>query len=82
METIIVPTDFSETADNAVNYAVELAAFFDAKLILVHAVPMPMINYDNVSVTMEMMGEFRQRSAEDLENLKIKCLQGRIANSL
>ena len=33
MDTILVPTDFSPSATNAVNYAVELAKFFDAKQI-------------------------------------------------
>jgi nucleotide-binding universal stress UspA family protein len=37
MKTIIVPTDFSNTADNALNYAVKLAELKSASIILLHA---------------------------------------------
>lgn len=37
MKTILVATDFSDIAKNAVNYAAQLAKLFDAKLILFHA---------------------------------------------
>lgn len=46
METIIVPTDFSPAASNAIDYAVELAKFFDARIILVHAYPVPPVNFE------------------------------------
>jgi hypothetical protein len=39
METILVVTDFSALANNAVNYAIELAKYFSAKLILVNTCP-------------------------------------------
>jgi nucleotide-binding universal stress UspA family protein len=73
METIIVPTDFSQPADNAVNYAVELSGLFDAKLILVHASPMPAYNYDNI-IPIEMLNELKQHSLRDLEKLKNELL--------
>lgn len=37
MKTILVPTDYSEVANNSTRYAVELAKELDAKLILFHA---------------------------------------------
>ena len=46
METILVPTDFSDTADNAVDYAVELAKFLDAGIILVNAFSIPYAMYE------------------------------------
>lgn len=46
MKTIIVPTDFSPAADNAVDYAVELAKYFKAKIILVNACSVPVSNYE------------------------------------
>jgi len=46
MKTIIVPTDFSPAASNAVDYAVDLAKFFDSRIILVHAYPVPPVNYE------------------------------------
>jgi nucleotide-binding universal stress UspA family protein len=48
METILVPTDFSPAAKNAAGYAVELAKFFDAKLILVNAFAVPIANTDTM----------------------------------
>jgi universal stress protein A len=38
---ILVATDFSESADAALAYAVELGAHLDAKLHLVHAITIP-----------------------------------------
>jgi len=37
LETIIVATDFSETADHAVKTAVEYAKHFESQLVLLHA---------------------------------------------
>jgi nucleotide-binding universal stress UspA family protein len=41
MKTILVPTDFSEASENAVNYAAELAKFIHAKLIIFHGYTIP-----------------------------------------
>lgn len=56
MKKILVPTDFSKTANKARDYAVQLAEAFDAELILMHAWHIPftgsgtgtMINMDTV----------------------------------
>lgn len=48
METILVPTDFSPSAKNAAEYALELADFFDAKIILVNAFSVPIANTDTM----------------------------------
>lgn len=37
MKTILVPTDFTKTAENALYYAIELAKKDNAKIILLHA---------------------------------------------
>lgn len=55
METLIVPTDFSPAANNAIDYAVNLAKFFDARVILVHAYPVPAINDDPPFSAAELM---------------------------
>ena len=39
--TILVPTDFSEHADHALEYAAGLAARLDAKVHLIHAITIP-----------------------------------------
>jgi len=43
MKTILVPTDFSESAKNAINYAAEIARLTNANLILFHAFHLPTI---------------------------------------
>ncbi len=44
MNTILVPVDFSETSDNALNYAVGLANYLSAKIILLHVDSIPLVN--------------------------------------
>jgi nucleotide-binding universal stress UspA family protein len=53
MNTIIVPIDFSETSDNALLYAVNLANYFSSNLILLHVNAIPVYNneYNVVSYT-------------------------------
>lgn len=46
MKTILVPTDFSDSANNAINYAAELAKLTKAKLILFHAFHIPAVPSD------------------------------------
>lgn len=41
MRTIIVPTDFSETSENALNYAIELAKLMGAAITLIHVCQPP-----------------------------------------
>ena len=44
MNTILVPVDFSETSDNALNYAIGLANYLSAKIILLHVDSIPLVN--------------------------------------
>jgi nucleotide-binding universal stress UspA family protein len=46
MKKILVPTDFSPVADNAMQYAVEIAAIFESELYLYHAYSFDRFNYD------------------------------------
>ncbi len=41
MKTILVPIDFSEASINALDYAIEIAKLWQAKLILFHAYHIP-----------------------------------------
>lgn len=63
MKTIIVPTDFSETAENALNYAIEMAKLMDAKIILLH-----------VCETRKSKGSVKYLSAEEIEGKHAKAL--------
>lgn len=73
METILVPTDFSAPASNAVNYALGLAEFFDAKIILVNATPILMPGYDT-ALPVEMMTQMQKQAMTGLENIKNEIL--------
>jgi nucleotide-binding universal stress UspA family protein len=37
IKSVLVPTDFTETSNRALEYAVELASRFDAKVTVLHA---------------------------------------------
>lgn len=43
MKTLLVPTDFSDNASNALYYAAALAAHTDSRLVLVHAIAMDVV---------------------------------------
>jgi nucleotide-binding universal stress UspA family protein len=55
MNTIIVPTDFSPAADNATDYAAQLARQLQTSLLLLHVyqLPVPMTDYPVLMVTNE-----------------------------
>ena len=46
MKKILVPTDFSPVADNAIRHAIGIAAAFDSELILYHTYTFDRFNYD------------------------------------
>jgi nucleotide-binding universal stress UspA family protein len=46
MLRILVPTDFSSTADNALQYAIEIAATFQSELHLCHAYSISKVDYN------------------------------------
>lgn len=71
METILVPTDFSDAADNAVNYAVGLAKYFDAKIILLNAFSVPYVMYEP-AFQPDLIPVFHEASKERLREVKEK----------
>jgi nucleotide-binding universal stress UspA family protein len=42
---ILVPTDFTETSDKALDFAIELAQKFDASVTVMHAYEIPVIGF-------------------------------------
>ena len=46
MKKILFPTDFSKTANNAVVYALEMAKFHNAELIVLHVYDLPPVAYE------------------------------------
>ncbi|MEI8136500.1 MAG: universal stress protein [Bacteroidota bacterium] len=65
MKTILVPTDFSKVADNAINYATEIAKLTKAKLILFHAYHVPVVTTE-VPIVMPSLDELEKDCMEGL----------------
>lgn len=64
MKTILVPTDYSEAADNALEYAVHLAKYSASQLVLLHVyrIPIPAADVPVMIVTpAELEKDNRQR---------------------
>ena len=73
MNKILVPTDFSDTAENAVNYAINMANFFSANLILLHVNQIP-ISTPEFGIAAYNFAEVKKDSLDTLNEkaLKIK----------
>lgn len=68
MKTILVATDFSQAAQNAVNYAADMALSVNAGLLLLHVVQTP-LSYSDMPIVLSL--EDMMRSAErDINDLK------------
>ena len=46
MKKILFPTDFSKTANHAFVYALEMAKFLEAELIVLHTYSLPVVSYE------------------------------------
>ena len=69
MKTLIVPTDFSPTATNAMNYAADMAVRIDASLLLFHVYQMP-VSVSEVPVVLISVDELKQQAEKSLDKLK------------
>lgn len=69
MKTIIVPTDFSPVATNALNYAIDVAKKINASLLLLHVYQVP-VSYSDVPIMLVSVEELRKAAEERLETLK------------
>jgi nucleotide-binding universal stress UspA family protein len=65
MKTILVPTDFSDNAENALYYAMEMASKENAKIILLHAYR---INYTNPEVPLDFVIEEQKQVISESNN--------------
>lgn len=63
MKTILCPTDFSKSSENAVRYAIELARITKAKILLMHAYETPVIYTDVTISTVQIDFELLRESA-------------------
>lgn len=69
MKTIIVPTDFSPIATNAMNFAADMAVNINASITLLHVYQVP-VSMTDVPVVLISSEELRKGSEEKLEILK------------
>ncbi len=69
MRTLIVPTDFSPSATNAMNYAMEMALALDASVLLLHVYQVP-VAFSEVPVATVSIEEMNKMSEERLEEQK------------
>jgi nucleotide-binding universal stress UspA family protein len=68
MNTILVATDFSGAASDAVDYAAEMAHVMKAKLILFHTCHVPIIGTE-VPVEIETMDDMQKKGMERLSEI-------------
>ncbi len=77
MRTVIIPTDFSETADNAIRYAVELFKYEKSRFVIMNAFADDV--YENtMEMDRELFEEYKQKSEAAIE----RALQKVIAQML
>jgi len=69
MKTIIVPTDFSPIATNAMNFAADMASSINASIVLLHAYQVP-VSMTDVPVVMASTEELKKSSESKLKELK------------
>lgn len=76
MNTILIPVDFSETSYNAMDYAVHLANYLSANIILLHVNSIPVYNNENdvliytIRDSMENSKSLLKNKVEELKNKK------------
>ena len=69
MKTIIVPTDFSPAATNAMNFAVDMALGIKASVLLFHVYQVP-VSMTDVPVVLVSADELKKSSEKKLGDLK------------
>lgn len=69
MKTVIVPVDFSPTSANAAEFAIHLAAFYNAQLWLYNAFELPAAIGD-ISYPVFDMEEMQHAAEQDMETFK------------
>lgn len=81
---ILVATDFSEQADKALDYAIELADRLDAKITIVNAVVNPVVGVPEfgLAVTSTMIEGIIKANQESLDKLATRAAPGRIQTKL
>ena len=69
MKTIIIPTDFSPVATNALHYGIEMAKKINASLLLFHVYQVP-VSFTDVPVVLVSVDELQKIAEEQIATLK------------
>jgi len=69
MKTIIIPTDFSPIASNALHYGIDLAQAINASILLLHVYQVP-ITMTDVPIVLVSVEELQKSAEERLADLK------------
>ena len=69
MKTIIVPTDFSAHATNALEYGIDMAKAINASLMIFHVYQVP-VSISDTPVVLISVDELRRSAEKNLEQLK------------
>ena len=69
MKTIIIPTDFSPIATNAMNYGIDMAKSINAAVLLLHVYQIP-VTVSDVPVVMVSVEELKKDAEEKLVSIK------------
>lgn len=69
MKTIIVPTDFSPVSTNAMNYAVDMALYMKASIMLLNVYQIP-VSMTDVPLVMVSVEELKKGADEKISELK------------
>jgi nucleotide-binding universal stress UspA family protein len=79
MKRILVPTDFSKGAFNALLHAMNIAKMINASIRIVHAYSMPPTGS---TVMVDITDILKKNADEELENLKLEVKKLELANDL
>lgn len=69
MKTIIVPTDFSPIATNAMHYAIDMAKKVNASLLLLHVYQVP-VSFTDTPIVLVSIEDLRKGAEEQVAHLK------------
>ncbi len=71
MKKILIPCDFSDTTESAIQYAIELAKSQKADLVLLHVEMIPVVSPE-IGIAPYAMGDMKEDSLNALKNLADK----------
>ena len=80
MKTLLVPTDFSTNANNALKYAADFAKAINNKILLLHALT-PLVGKHNMipGIVAEDLAFEKKKSVTQLEKIRSKYVKARIS---